>query len=252
MQGLGGAVVSAVALSLIMIMFTEAGERAKAMGIFGFVMSGGGTIGVLLGGVLTDLLSWHWIFLVNLPIGVVRLRPLRDAASRYRGPAPAATSMSAGAVTVTAALMLAVYAIVNGNDTGWLTGQTLGLLGAAVVLLGVFLVIESRVASPLMPLSLFRLPQRGDVERRRRSLGGRHVRLVLHVRAVPAAGARLQPVPGRAGLPAAEPDHGRLLRRPVGEAGDEVRHPRAVRRWGCCSRPSAWCCSRGRRSTATT
>src|SRR5712692_7231573 len=69
-QGLGGAVVSAIALSLIMNLFTEAAERAKAMGIFGFVMAGGGSIGVLLGGFLTDALNWHWIFLVNLPIGV--------------------------------------------------------------------------------------------------------------------------------------------------------------------------------------
>ena len=69
-QGLGGAVVSAVALSLIMVLFTQPGERAKAMGIFGFVLSGGGTVGVLLGGILTDVLSWHWIFLVNVPIGV--------------------------------------------------------------------------------------------------------------------------------------------------------------------------------------
>ena len=80
-QGVGGAVVSAVAFSLIMNLFTEPGERAKAMGVFGFVMSGGGTIGVLLGGVLTDTLSWHWIFLVNLPIGVARLRPLAAAAA---------------------------------------------------------------------------------------------------------------------------------------------------------------------------
>src|SRR6185437_16262368 len=70
-QGLGGAVVSAVAFSLIMNLFTEPGERAKAMGVFGFVLAGGGTIGVLLGGILTDTLNWHWIFLVNLPIGVV-------------------------------------------------------------------------------------------------------------------------------------------------------------------------------------
>ena len=69
-QGLGGAVVSAVALSLIMVLFTQPAERAKAMGIFGFVLSGGGTVGVLLGGILTDVLSWHWIFLVNVPIGV--------------------------------------------------------------------------------------------------------------------------------------------------------------------------------------
>jgi len=156
-QGLGGAVVSAVALSLIMTMFTEAGERAKAMGIFGFVMSGGGTIGVLLGGVLTDLLSWHWIFLVNLPIGVAVYALCVTLLPGTRRAAAGGNLDVGGAVTVTAALMLAVYAIVNGNDTGWLTGQTLGLLGAAVVLLGVFLVIESRVASPLMPLSLFRL-----------------------------------------------------------------------------------------------
>ena len=84
-QGLGGAIVSAVALSLIMTLFTEPGERAKAMGVFGFVAAGGGTIGVLLGGVLTDTLNWHWIFLVNVPIGVAVVRALRSpAAGRAR------------------------------------------------------------------------------------------------------------------------------------------------------------------------
>ncbi len=155
-QGLGGAVVSAVAFSLIMNLFTEPGERAKAMGVFGFVMSGGGTIGVLLGGVLTDVLSWHWIFLVNLPIGVavylfsLRLLPAAGHAGTGRVDA-------AGAVTVTAALMLAVYAIVNGNGTGWTSGRTLGLLGAAVALLAVFLALEARLREPLMPLRIFRL-----------------------------------------------------------------------------------------------
>jgi EmrB/QacA subfamily drug resistance transporter len=156
-QGLGGAVVSAVALSLMMNLFTEPAERAKAMGFFGFVMAGGGSIGVLLGGILTDTINWHWIFLVNVPIGVVvillSLRLLPDAH------ASAATRRLdvAGAVTVTASLMLAVYAIVNGHDTGWVTGQTLGLLGAAAVLLALFIAIEARVRSPLMPLGLFRL-----------------------------------------------------------------------------------------------
>src|SRR5207344_1949760 len=156
-QGVGGAVVSAVALALIMGLFTEPAERAKAMGVFGFVAAGGGSIGVLLGGVLTDVLDWHWIFLVNVPIGVcvyiagVRLLPAaRVGASEQRLDV-------AGAVTVTAALMLAVYAIVNGNDAGWTSTQTLGLLAAAAVLLGVFLVVESRVHSPLVPLSLFKL-----------------------------------------------------------------------------------------------
>jgi EmrB/QacA subfamily drug resistance transporter len=155
-QGLGGAVVSAVALSLIMGLFTEPAERAKAMGVFGFVMAGGGSVGVLLGGILTDVLNWHWIFLVNVPIGVavyvlsVRLLPAE------RGAAATGRLDVAGAVTVTASLMLAVYAIVNGNEQGWTSGQTVGLLAAAAALLGVFLVIEARVASPLVPLRLFK------------------------------------------------------------------------------------------------
>ena len=155
-QGLGGAVVSAVALSLIMTMFTEAGERAKAMGVFGFVTAGGGSIGVLLGGVLTDVLSWHWIFLVNLPIGVLVYALSRMLLPRARGPAADGRLDVAGAVTVTASLMLAVYAIVNGNGTGWASGRTLGLLGAAAALMAVFIGIEARVRSPLVPLGLFR------------------------------------------------------------------------------------------------
>jgi EmrB/QacA subfamily drug resistance transporter len=155
LQGLGGALVSAVALSLVMTLFVEPADRAKAMGIFGFVLSGGGVAGVLLGGVLTDVLNWHWIFLVNIPVGalvfVLSLRLLPAV------PASATGRLDlAGAVTVTAALILAVYAIVNGNDTGWLTAETLGLLGAAVFLLATFLTVEARIASPLVPLSLFR------------------------------------------------------------------------------------------------
>ena len=156
-QGLGGAIVAAVALSLIMTLFTEPGERAKAMGVFGFVASAGGTIGVLAGGVLTDALDWHWIFLVNLPIGAavyalcLALLPAGHAARADR------RLDVAGAVTVTASLMLAVYAIVDGNKAGWTSAQTLGLLAAAGALLALFLGIEARAPSPLMPLSLFRL-----------------------------------------------------------------------------------------------
>jgi EmrB/QacA subfamily drug resistance transporter len=156
-QGLGGAVVSAVAFSLIMILFTEPAERAKAMGVFGFVLSGGGTIGVLLGGVLTDVFSWHWIFLVNLPIGVLVYALSLTLVPTGHGPASSGRLDVAGAVTVTASVMLAVYAIVNGNQTGWTSGQTLGLLGGGVVLLALFLAIEARVPSPLMPLGVFRL-----------------------------------------------------------------------------------------------
>ena len=156
-QGLGGAVVSAVALSLIMVLFTEPAERAKAMGVFGFVLSGGGTAGVLLGGVLTDVLSWHWIFLVNVPIGVVVYALSLMLLPAGHGGAAAGRLDVAGAVTVTASLMLAVYAIVNGNAAGWMSAQTIGLLAAAVALLTLFLGIEARARSPLMPLGLFRL-----------------------------------------------------------------------------------------------
>jgi EmrB/QacA subfamily drug resistance transporter len=156
-QGLGGAVVSAVALSLILTLFQEPAERTKAMGFFGFVMAGGGSIGVLLGGVLTDALSWHWIFLVNIPVGIAVFVLCLRLIPGSRGQAASGRLDIAGAVTVTAALMLAVYAIVNGNSDGWTSAQTLGLLGAAVALLGAFVGIESRVSSPLVPLRLFRL-----------------------------------------------------------------------------------------------
>jgi EmrB/QacA subfamily drug resistance transporter len=154
-QGFGGAVVSAVALSLIMTLFQTPADRAKAMGVFGFVSAGGGTVGVLLGGVLTDLLNWHWIFLVNIPVGIavfalcLWLLPGGEGAGQGRLDV-------AGAITVTASLMLAVYAIVNGNQVGWTTARTLGLLAAAAVLLGAFLAIEARVRSPLVPLGLFK------------------------------------------------------------------------------------------------
>jgi EmrB/QacA subfamily drug resistance transporter len=156
-QGLGGAVVTAVALSLIMSLFTAPAERAKAMGIYGFVCAGGGSIGVLLGGLLTSALSWHWIFLVNLPIGgavyVACLLLLPDG----RGQAGAGRLDVAGAVTVTISSTLAVYAIVNGNGAGWTSIRTIGLLGVAAALLALFLGIEARVRTPLMRLGLFRL-----------------------------------------------------------------------------------------------
>ncbi len=155
-QGVGGAVASAVSLSLMLTLFQEAGERAKAMGIFGFVASGGGSIGVLLGGLLTGSLNWHWIFLVNVPIGVLvvaltlrLLPPARTAAATGR-------LDIGGAVTVTASLMLAVYGIVNGNQYGWTSARTLGTLAGAAVLFAAFIAIEARVSSPLMPLGLFK------------------------------------------------------------------------------------------------
>jgi EmrB/QacA subfamily drug resistance transporter len=147
-QGLGGAVVTAIALSLIMNLFTEPADRAKAMGIYSFVCAGGGSIGVLAGGVLTSALNWHWVFLVNLPIGVLVYVLCRVLLPDSRGEVRRGRLDIGGAVTVTASSMLAVYAIVNGD---------IALLAIAAALLAVFLLIEARVAAPLMPLGLFRL-----------------------------------------------------------------------------------------------
>jgi EmrB/QacA subfamily drug resistance transporter len=156
-QGVGGAIVSALALSLIMGLFTEMGDRAKAMGVFGFCMAGGGSVGTLLGGVLTDTLSWHWIFWVNVPVGIavaaLTLRFIPSAPGRAAG----GRIDVWGAVTVTSSLVIAVYAIVNGNKNGWASAETLGLLGAAAVLFAAFVLIESRVAEPLMPFAVLKL-----------------------------------------------------------------------------------------------
>jgi MFS family permease len=127
------------------------------MGIYGFVCAGGGSVGVLLGGVLTSMLSWHWIFLVNLPIGIavyaicLRLLPPGEPQTDVRH------MDIGGALTITASLMLTVYAIVNGHAAGWLSPMTGSLLGASVLLFIAFLVIESRVHRPLVPLRFFRL-----------------------------------------------------------------------------------------------
>ena len=156
-QGLGGAVVTAVALSLIMNLFTRPAERAQAMGIYGFVCAAGGSLGEVFGGFLTDAFGWESIFLVNLPIGVavyvycMRLLP-RD--THTGGPRRLDVG---GAVTVTLGLMLAVYAVVEGNTAGWASPQTVGLLALSVLLLALFLVIEARTPEPLMPLRLFAL-----------------------------------------------------------------------------------------------
>ena len=155
-QGVGGALASAVGLSLVVTLFTEPLERAKAMGVSGFVASGGGALGVLLGGVLTDLLNWHWIFLVNVPIGlavcalVLRLVPDGRLATGTR------RLDVAGAVTITASLLLAVEAVVDGNQAGWTSLRTLGLLSASALLFATFVAVENRALVPLMRLSLLR------------------------------------------------------------------------------------------------
>jgi len=157
LQGIGGAIVDAVALSLLMTLFTEPVERAKAMGVYGFVCAGGGSVGVLLGGLLTSALDWHWVFLVNVPIGVAVYALCAKLLPRAPGSQAHVRLDVAGAVTVTAALMLAVYGVVGGNEAGWRSAQTLGVLGAAAAMLALFVAIEARIDAPLVPLRLFAL-----------------------------------------------------------------------------------------------
>ena len=155
-QGLGGAIASATGLSLIMTLFTDAADRTKAMGVVGFVSAGGGSVGVLLGGILTSVFGWHSVFLVNIPVGVaVTVLSLRLVPAT-NGFLTNARLDIGGAISVTASVMTAVYAIVNGNEAGWSSTQTLGLLGAATILFTTFVAIEARVRDPLMPLGLLR------------------------------------------------------------------------------------------------
>jgi EmrB/QacA subfamily drug resistance transporter len=152
-QGLGGAVVSAVALSLIMNLFPEPEARAKAMGVFGFVCAAGGSVGVLMGGLLTSQLDWHWVFLVNFPVGAAVYGLTMRLVHAGHGAAGQQLDV-AGAITVTASALLAVYGLVDGNRAGWSSLQTLSLLGGASALFALFLAIEKRVRSPLVPLAM--------------------------------------------------------------------------------------------------
>jgi MFS family permease len=154
-QGIGGAIASAIALSLVINIFTDHSERAKAMGVFGFIMAGGGSIGVVLGGFLTTI-SWHWNFLINIPIGILVFVLCMYLLPKIPGVSRGERLDLAGAIAITTLLLLANYAIIGGNDAGWMSLQTLGLFAASLLLFAAFVWIESRVSSPLVPLGIFR------------------------------------------------------------------------------------------------
>ncbi|MEU1287767.1 MFS transporter [Kitasatospora sp. NPDC005856] len=156
-QGVGGAVTSSVTLAVIVTMFTEPGERAKAIGVYSFVQSAGGTIGLLAGGVLTQSIGWHWIFFVNVPIGVVAVLTAVRKLGAERGTGLGRGTDVVGAVLITSALMGAVYTIVGTADHGWGSGHTLGFGLGSLALIVAFVVRQLKAEAPLLPPRMFRL-----------------------------------------------------------------------------------------------
>ncbi len=157
-QGLGAAIVSPAALSIITVTFKEGAERNKALGAWGAVAGSGGAVGVLLGGVLTDGLGWEWVLWVNVPIGIVAAMLAPRLIAESRSAAESRSFDIPGGVTVTAGLSLLVYAIVNAEKAGWGSTETIVLLAIAVALIASFVAIEQRSRAPLVPFRIFRLP----------------------------------------------------------------------------------------------
>src|SRR5213596_2769929 len=154
-QGIGGAVSSAVILGMVVTMFPEPGERARAIGIFSFVASAGASIGLLAGGFITQAISWHWIFFVNLPIGIITAIAAARMLDSDKGIGLGHGADVLGAIMVTSALMLGVYTIVQTSDYGLSSSRTLVLGGIAVALLGAFVVRQARGRNPILPLRVF-------------------------------------------------------------------------------------------------
>jgi len=156
-QGVGGAMTSAVILGMIFTMFPEPREQAKAIGVYGFVASAGGSIGLLAGGVLTQSINYHWIFFVNVPIGIATAILSQRLIPRDEGIGLRQGADVAGAVLITSCLMLTVYTIVKpAAENGWGSGEAIGLMALSLALLAAFIVRESRAATPLVPLRIFR------------------------------------------------------------------------------------------------
>ena len=156
-QGLGGAMTSAVILGMIVTMFPQPADQAKAIGVYAFVASAGGSIGLLAGGVLTQSINWHWIFFINLPIGIATAVLAVRLLDRDKGIGFGQGADIPGAVLITSSLMLGVYTIVKpAAEHGWGAAQTLGLGAVSLALLVAFVVREARIANPLMPLRIFR------------------------------------------------------------------------------------------------
>jgi EmrB/QacA subfamily drug resistance transporter len=157
LQGLGGALVSPAALSIITTTFVDNEDRTKALGVWSAIAAGGGAVGLLLGGVLTDLASWPWIFVVNVPVGIIALVLTFRYVPESRVDTMRRAFDLAGAVTVTAGLVVLVYAIVKAQSFGWGSARTIGLMAAGAALIAAFVFIERRSKAPLVKLSIFRI-----------------------------------------------------------------------------------------------
>ncbi len=155
-QGIGGAMTSAVILGMIVTMFPEPREQAKAIGVYGFVASAGGSIGLVAGGAITQAINWHWIFFINLPVGALTAIWTRRVVEGRAGIGADRGADVLGAALITGALMLGVYTILEAGGNGWGSAQTLGLGAISISLLAAFVVRQTRVENPLMPLRLFR------------------------------------------------------------------------------------------------
>jgi EmrB/QacA subfamily drug resistance transporter len=156
-QGLGAAIISPAALSIVTTTFSDGAERNRALGVWGAVAGSGGAAGVLLGGILTDGLGWEWVLWVNVPVALIALALSPRLIAESRAEAETRAFDVAGAVTVTAALSILVYALVDATDAGWGSSQTLGLIALSVLLMAAFVAIELRAAKPLVPFSIFRI-----------------------------------------------------------------------------------------------
>jgi len=152
LQGLGGSLATGVIIAIIVTDFQKPAERAQAMSVFTLVIASGGSLGLLAGGFVTQWLSWHWIFFINLPVGIVTLILGAWLIEENRGLGIGRGVDVLGAVIVTAALMVGVYAIVTASDHGWVSAHTLVLGAAVLILLGAFVLLEGRIANPIMPL----------------------------------------------------------------------------------------------------
>ena len=157
-QGIGGAFSSSVIIAIVITEFPDPAERARAMSAYIFVAVGGGSIGLLVGGILTQALDWHWIFFINVPIGVFTFIFGRILIDENIGLGIRTGVDVVGSVLITVSLMIGIYAISTATQYHWLSPHTLGFVGASVVLLIAFFVYESRVANPIMPLRIFRIP----------------------------------------------------------------------------------------------